>query len=123
MTQDERWQAQYDQMMTFMNENHRRPSKHRLEEHDMLNWYKHVKKAIAKGNYPPHRIEKFALLQQVANKYRRKNQYEKQVNESTGQRVNEFWSDKSDWSDRSDGADADTIVSCTKTIVLTSLTS
>lgn len=52
-------------MMTFMNENHRRPSKHRLEEHDMLNWYKHVKKAIAKGNYPPHRIEKFALLQQV----------------------------------------------------------
>ena len=76
MTQDERWQTQYDQMMTFMNENHRRPSKHRLEEHDMLNWYKHVKKAIAKSNYPPHRIEKFALLQQVANKYRRKNQYE-----------------------------------------------
>lgn len=76
MTQDERWQAQYDQMMTFMNENHRRSSKHRLEEHDMLNWYKHVKKAIAKGNYPPHRIEKFAILQQVANKYRRKNQYE-----------------------------------------------
>ena len=76
MKQDERWQAQYDQMMTFMNENHRRPSKHRLEEHDMLNWYKHVKKAIAKSNYPPHRIEKFALLQQVANKYRRKNQYE-----------------------------------------------
>ena len=32
--------------------------------------------AIAKGNYPPHRIEKFAILQQVANKYRRKNQYE-----------------------------------------------
>ena len=31
----------------------------------MLNWYKHVKKAIAKGNYPPHRIEKFAILQQI----------------------------------------------------------
>ena len=91
MTQDERWQAQYDQMMTFMNENHRRSSKHRLEEHDLLNWYKHVKKAIAKGNYPPHRIEKFAILLQVANKYRRKNQYEKQVNESTGQQVYEFF--------------------------------
>ena len=49
MTQDERWQAHYDRMMAFMNENHRRPSKP-----DMLNWYKHVKKAIAKGNYPPH---------------------------------------------------------------------
>lgn len=87
MTQDERWQAQYDQMMTFMNENHRRPSKHRLEEHDMLNWYKHVKKAIAKGNYPPHRIEKFALLQQVANKYRRKNQYKQQVYKPTNLQV------------------------------------
>lgn len=81
MTQDERWQAHYDRMMTFMNENHRRlskhrPSKHRPSKHDMLNWYKHVKTAIAKGNYPPHRIEKFAILQQVANKYRHKNQYE-----------------------------------------------
>ena len=47
MTQDVRWQAQYDQMMAFMKENHRRPSKHRLEEHDMLNWYKHTKKMIA----------------------------------------------------------------------------
>ena len=35
MTQDEKWQRQYDLMMAFMNENHRRPSKHRLEEHDM----------------------------------------------------------------------------------------
>ena len=50
MTQDERWQAQYDQMMAFMKENHRRPSKHRLEEHDMLNWYKHTKKMIARGD-------------------------------------------------------------------------
>ena len=76
MTQDERWQAQYDQMMTFMNENHRRPSKHRLEEHDMLNWYKHVKKATPKANSPPPRTKKFPTLQQVPKKYRRKNQYE-----------------------------------------------
>ena len=119
MTQDERWQAQYDRMMTFMNENHRRPSKHRLEEHDMLNWYKHVKKAFAKGNYPPHRIEKFALLQQVANKYRRKNQYEKQVNESTSQRVYEFF--------LGGGIELSKFriieISRAKTIVLTSLTS
>ena len=32
MTQDERWQRQYEEMMTFMENNHRRPSKHRLEE-------------------------------------------------------------------------------------------
>ena len=40
MTQDERWLRQYEEMMTFMETNHRRPSKHRLEEHDMLNWFK-----------------------------------------------------------------------------------
>lgn len=31
MTQDERWQRQYEQMMAFMEENHRRPSNLCLE--------------------------------------------------------------------------------------------
>lgn len=76
MTQDERWQRQYDQMMEFMETYHRRPSKHRLEEHDMLNWFKSNKKLIAKGGYPQDRLEKFTILLEVAGKYRRKNQYE-----------------------------------------------
>ena len=75
MTQDERWQQQYEQVMAFMNENHRRPSKHRLEEHDMLNWYKATKKRIAKGELSEDRLEKFKTLQEVAEKYRRLNQY------------------------------------------------
>jgi len=75
MTQDERWQQQYEQMMAFMNENHRRPSKHRLEEHDMLNWYKATKKRIAKGELAEDRLEKFKTLQELAEKYRRLNQY------------------------------------------------
>ena len=75
MTQDERWQQQYEQMMAFMNKNHRRPSKHRLEEHDMLNWYKATKKRIAKGELSKDRLEKFNTLQEVAEKYRRLNQY------------------------------------------------
>ena len=62
MTQDEKWQIQYDQMMEFMETNHRRP--------------KHTKKMIAKGGYPPDRLEKFAKLLEVASKYRRKNQYQ-----------------------------------------------
>ena len=76
MTQDERWQMQYEQMMSFIEENHRRPSKHRIEEHDMLNWFKHTKKMIAKGDYPTDRLEKFAKLLELADKYRRKNQYQ-----------------------------------------------
>jgi hypothetical protein len=31
---------------------------------------------IAKGGYPPDRLEKFAKLLEVASKYRRKNQYQ-----------------------------------------------
>ena len=76
MTQEEKWQIQYDQMMTFMKENHRRPSKHRLEEHDMLNWFKATKKRIAKGELPADRLEKFEELLEVAKEYRRKNQYQ-----------------------------------------------
>ena len=75
MTQEERWQQQYEQMMSFMGTNHRRPSKHRLEEHDMLNWFKATKKRVAKGELSEERLEKFILLLEVADKYRRLNQY------------------------------------------------
>ena len=61
--------------MTFMNENHRRPSKHRLEEHDMLNWFKATKKRITKGELSEERQKKFNILLEVAEKYRRQNQY------------------------------------------------
>ena len=62
-------------MMAFMEEKHRRPSKHRLEEHDILNWYKHTKKMIARGDYSADRIAKFNILQDTAGKYSRLNQY------------------------------------------------
>ena len=76
MTQDEKWQMQYDQVKTFMEVNHRRPSKYKPEELRLFNWFKHTKKMIAKGDYHPDRIEKFALHVEMALKYRRKNQYE-----------------------------------------------
>jgi len=39
MTQEQRWQIRYDEVKRFIEENKRNPSKHRIEEHDMLNWY------------------------------------------------------------------------------------
>ena len=76
MTQEERWQAQYDQMMAFMEENHRRPSKYKLEEHDMLNWFKSNKKMMNKGIFPEERLERFNKLLELAEKYRRLNQHD-----------------------------------------------
>lgn len=34
MTQDERWLVKYKEVMGFLEENHRNPSRHRIEEHD-----------------------------------------------------------------------------------------
>lgn len=75
MTQDDKWMMQYNQMMEFMKTHHRRPSKHRIEEHDMLNWFKYTKKQVAKGSLTATRTELFAHLLEVADGCRRKNQY------------------------------------------------
>ena len=53
MTQDERWNLRYQEVMDFIETNHRNPSKHRLEEHDMLNWVKQQRKLHnARGQVP-----------------------------------------------------------------------
>lgn len=44
MTQDERWITKYNEVMVFIETNHRNPSRHRLEEHDLLNWLKATRK-------------------------------------------------------------------------------
>ena len=76
MTQDERWMLRYDEVMNFLEENHRNPSKHRIEEHDILNWLKANRKAMNKGEMKPERVEKFRKLLEMTEQYRRKNQYE-----------------------------------------------
>ena len=52
MKQEESWQKHYDEIMLFMEQNHRCPSRHRLEDHRMLNWIKYNKKQIVKGLLP-----------------------------------------------------------------------
>lgn len=76
MTQDERWQKRYDELIDFIKTNHRNPSKHRIEEHDMLNWVKANRKALNAGRMKPERVERFKELLALMEQYRRKNQYE-----------------------------------------------
>ena len=75
MTQDERWLKQYDDVMGFLVKNHRNPSRHRLEEHDMLNWVKQQRKLKNKGELKAERVEMFMKLLALTELYRRKNQY------------------------------------------------
>ena len=75
MKQEESWQRHYDEIMQFMEQNHRCPSRHRLEDHRMLNWIKYNKKQIVKGLFPDDRMERFNKLLDTAKKYHRLNQY------------------------------------------------
>ena len=76
MTQEERWLVRYKEVMRFLEENHRNPSKHRIEEHDYLNWLKANRKVMNAGKMKIERVEKFRKLLEMTEQYRRKNQYE-----------------------------------------------
>ena len=76
MTQDERWIVRYQEVVSFIELNHRNPSKYRIEEHDYLNWLKANRKAMNAGKMKLERVEKFRELLEMTEQYRRKNQYE-----------------------------------------------
>lgn len=76
MTQDERWNLRYEEVMAFIESNHRNPSKHRIEEHDMLNWLKANRKRMNAGELKPERVEAFKRLLAMMEQYRKKNQWE-----------------------------------------------
>ena len=76
MTQEERWLTRYNEVVDFIESNHRNPSRHRIEEHDMLNWWKHQQKLVNAGELRPERMEKFKVLIALGEQFKRKNQYE-----------------------------------------------
>lgn len=76
MDQETRWLKRYQEVVGFVEANHRNPSKHRIEEHDMLNWLKANRKTMNAGKMKAERVEKFGKLLEMTEQYRRKNQYE-----------------------------------------------
>lgn len=76
MTQDERWLARYNQVKEFIEGEHRNPSRHRIEEHDMLNWLKANRKLMNKGELKEERVEVFNKLLELGEKYKHVNQYQ-----------------------------------------------
>ncbi len=76
MDQETRWLVRYNEVKAFIEREHRNPSKHRIEEHDMLNWVKANRKVMNAGKLKEPRFSQFVELLELCNKYRRKNQYE-----------------------------------------------
>ncbi len=69
MTQDERWMVRYNEVKEFIEREHRKPSKYRLEEHDMLNWLKANRKKMNADGLKPERVEKFKELLALTEVY------------------------------------------------------
>lgn len=68
--------VRYQEVKDFIEANHRNPSKHRIEEHDMLNWLKANRKLYNNGELKPERKAKFKELLKLMETYKHKNQYE-----------------------------------------------
>lgn len=62
--------------MDFIEKNYRNPSRHRLEEHDMLNWLKATRKKMNAGELKEDRVVAFEKLLTLCEQYKRKNQYQ-----------------------------------------------
>ena len=75
MTQDERWLLRYNEVKSFIEENHRNPSKYVGEERNMYNYLKHTRKQQNQGLLKAERIPMFEKLLELMEQYRRKNQY------------------------------------------------
>jgi hypothetical protein len=76
MDQETRWLKRYQEVVEFIESNHRNPSKHRIEEHDMLNWVKANRKAMNAGKMKPDRVEMFKKLLALMEEYKRVNQWQ-----------------------------------------------
>ena len=75
MTQDERWMIKYKEVVEFIETNHRNPSRHRIEDHDMLNWLKANRKLMNADALKEPWLSKFKELMMLVGKNKRKNQY------------------------------------------------
>ena len=76
MDQETRWLMRYNEAKRFIEENKRNPSKHRIEEHDMLNWVKQQRKLVNAGTLKPDRIEQFKELLALIDENKRVNQWQ-----------------------------------------------
>ena len=76
MTQDEKWIVRYEEVVNFIEANHRNPSKHRVEEHLMLNWVKQQRKLLNAGKLKEDRVERFNQLLALIEENKRVNQYQ-----------------------------------------------
>ena len=76
MTQDERWLARYQEVKSFIEKNHRNPSKYYPEEKLMVHFLKRGRKLINAGELKEPRLSLFKELLALAEENKHVNQYQ-----------------------------------------------
>lgn len=74
-SQDNLWNKKYEAYLRYLCEYRRRPSKHRVDDHTLLNWFKHNKRLMRRGLMMESREIRFRKLLELADKMLRLNQY------------------------------------------------
>ena len=67
--------TRYKEVVSFIEANHRNPSRHRIEEHDYLNWVKANQKKMNAGELKESRLGMFKELLELSERCKHKNQY------------------------------------------------
>lgn len=75
MAFDEVWLLNWQDYMSYLETNKRRPSKYHVEDKRLVNWLKYNRKMFRKNKLDEARMEKLSILLAEADKYRRVNQY------------------------------------------------
>lgn len=75
MDQDTRWLTRYNEVKSFIETNHRNPSKYYPEEKLMVHFLKRGRKLMNAGEMPEDRVEKFNELLVLCEQYKHINQY------------------------------------------------
>ena len=75
MTQDERWQKRYEEVVEFIEANKRNPSKYVAEERLMVHFLKRGRKLLNAGELVEPRFSQFLELLELSNRYKHINQW------------------------------------------------
>lgn len=76
MDQDIRWLTRYNEVIKFIEANHRNPSKYVDSERGLRNWVKQQKKLMNAGALEEQRLKMFNELLALGERYKRVNQYQ-----------------------------------------------
>ena len=76
MDQETRWLTRYNEVKTFIETNHRNPSKYYDEEKLMVHFMKRGRKLMNAGELAEPRLGRFKELLELSEHFRHKNQYQ-----------------------------------------------